>query len=88
MSRDDASIMLMILSIKPILRQCWIYVEFPAVTFEIDQQISFLIAFLGWSKRWINASKTPESMATCAYSSLAVRILPRVRKQGTAMMRS
>ena len=55
----------------------------PAVTLEIDQQISFRTAFFGWSSNLWNASSTPASIARLANSSLPVKMLPRVRKQGT-----
>jgi len=64
----------------------WICSVLPAVTFEIDQQISFLIAFLGWSRSWVKDSSTPWLIAAIAYSSLAVRMFPRVRRQGTAII--
>ena len=63
-SIDETAMREMTLSIKPISRHFWIWSEVPAVTLEIDQQISFLIAFLGWSRSWVKASNTPLLMAT------------------------
>ena len=58
-SRDASDIIMMILSIRPMSIHFWICIELPAVTFEIDQQISFLTAFLVWSRSSTKASSTP-----------------------------
>ena len=63
-----------------------IYWGLPAVTFEIDQQISFRTAFLGWSSILWNSSRTPASIASWANSSLPVKMFPSVRRHGTDMV--